>query len=237
MKVLANNTSALSWMQHAARTKRPAVRNLARFLQALLTHCPLPLCLQGKHLPGKEHTIADLLLCFLLAPLWGSVIEQTSPTPDCSKPCQVPRALLSQLTRLLMSDANEEMSATTMMHSSSSFYPIAGAPLLQSRVSQDAHTGASAPTIRRLHPRCSQQRFLQHGQAKFGRQHHSSLRCQRLAGGAPPMLWIPPTLVMLNCLIVFQLGPTFFQRAHPNDTFVPLANAVTPTNLWCPAHD
>jgi len=27
MNVLADNTSALSWMQHAARTKRPAVRN------------------------------------------------------------------------------------------------------------------------------------------------------------------------------------------------------------------
>jgi hypothetical protein len=40
MNVLADNTSALSWMHHAARTKRPAVRNLARFLQALLTHCP-----------------------------------------------------------------------------------------------------------------------------------------------------------------------------------------------------
>jgi hypothetical protein len=54
MNVLADNTSALSWMEHSARTKRPAVRNLACFLQALLTHCPSPICLQGKHLPGKE---------------------------------------------------------------------------------------------------------------------------------------------------------------------------------------
>ena len=115
MNVLANNTSALSWMQHAARTKRPAVRNLARFLQALLTHCPLPIRLQGKHLPGKENIIADLLSRFLLAPSWGSVIEQTSQTLDCSKPCRGPRALLSQLVRLLRSDANEEMSATAMM--------------------------------------------------------------------------------------------------------------------------
>jgi len=84
MNILADNTSALSWMQHAARTKRPAVRNLARFLQALLTHCPLPIRLQGKHLPGKKHIIADLLSRFLLAPSWGSVIEQTSPTLDCS---------------------------------------------------------------------------------------------------------------------------------------------------------
>jgi len=38
-------------------------------------------------------------------------------------------------------------------------------------------------------------------------------------------------------LIAFQLGPTFFQQMQRNDTAVPLANAVTPTNLWCPAHD
>ena len=115
MNVLANNTSALSWMQHAARTKRTAVRNLARFLQALLTHCPLPIHLQGKHLPGKEDIKADLLLRFLLAPSWGSVIKQTSPTLDRSKPCRVPSALLLQLARLLRSAANEEMSATAMM--------------------------------------------------------------------------------------------------------------------------
>ena len=115
MNVLADNTSALSWMHHAARTKRPAVRNLARFLQALLTHCPLPNRLQGKHLPGKENIIADLLSRSFLAPSRGSVIEQISPTHNRSKPCRVPRALLSQLACLLRSDANEEMSATAMM--------------------------------------------------------------------------------------------------------------------------
>jgi hypothetical protein len=115
MNVLADNTSALSWMQHAARTKRPAVRNLARFLQALLTHCPLPIRLQGNYLPGKENIIADLLSRFLMAPSWGSVIEQTSPTLDRSNPCRVPRVLLLQLARLLRSDANEEMSASAKM--------------------------------------------------------------------------------------------------------------------------
>ena len=79
-KVLSDNTAALPWMQHAARTKRPAVRNLARFFQAMLTHCPLPVRLQGKHL------IADLLSRFLLAPSWGSNVLnarslQTLPSP------------------------------------------------------------------------------------------------------------------------------------------------------------
>jgi hypothetical protein len=41
----------------------------------------------------------------------------------------------------------------------------------------------------------------------------------------------------VNRLIAFQLGPTFFQQMQRNDTAVPLTNVVTPTNLWCPAHD
>jgi len=113
--VLSDYTLALSWIKHSACTKRTAVRNLARFFQAMLTHCPLPVCLQGKHLPGKERIIADLLSRFLLALSWGSVIEQTSPTLDRSRPCRVPRVLLSKLARLRRSDANVEMSAATMM--------------------------------------------------------------------------------------------------------------------------
>lgn len=102
-------------MQHAARTKHLAVRNLARLFQAMLTFCPLPIRLQGKHLPGKENIIADLLSRFLLAPSWASVISQTSPTLDHSTPCRVPRELPSVLARSLRSEGNVAMSEPEMM--------------------------------------------------------------------------------------------------------------------------
>jgi len=110
MNVLSNNTSALSWMKHGARTKKKPVRQLARFLQALLTYCPLPILVQGDHIKGNENTVADLLSRFSLAPHWASVIAQTSPTLDLSKACQVPQELLSKLALLLRSDGNAAMS-------------------------------------------------------------------------------------------------------------------------------
>jgi len=177
MNVLADNTSALSWMQHAARTKRPAVRNLARFLQALLTHCPLPIRLQGNYLPGKENIIADLLSRFLMAPSWGSVIEQTSPTLDCSNPCRVPCALLSQLARLLRSDANEEMSATAKMR------------LWTLELEFLPNGWRTSPSMTSLSGRSQ----ANEGFPSTGRLNWAptpllpSSRCQGLAGGAPPV--------------------------------------------------
>jgi hypothetical protein len=64
---------------------------------------------------------------------WDSS-ARAKPTRGCQNSFAFPRALLSQLVRLLRSDANQEMSATLMMQlwkSSSSFYPMAGAPLLR----------------------------------------------------------------------------------------------------------
>jgi len=52
MNVLSDNMSALSWMKHAARTKKKPVRQLARFLQALLTYCRVLYLKQGHvHIP------------------------------------------------------------------------------------------------------------------------------------------------------------------------------------------
>jgi len=60
---LANNTSALSWLQHATRTKHPVVRRLARLLTAFLSS-PFPAAfvrVQGKHLPGLKNTAGSSL--------------------------------------------------------------------------------------------------------------------------------------------------------------------------------
>ena len=67
---LADNTSALSWLRYASRTRRPHVRRLARFFLSMLAH-PFPaltLRVQGKHLPGLENVGADFLSRFEKAP-------------------------------------------------------------------------------------------------------------------------------------------------------------------------
>jgi hypothetical protein len=114
MNVLSNNTSALSWMKHAARTKKKPVRRLARFPQTLLTYCPLPIRVEGNHIKGDENSVADLLSQFSLAPHWASVIAQTSQTLDISRACQVPQELLSKLALLLRSDGYAVMSESEM---------------------------------------------------------------------------------------------------------------------------
>jgi hypothetical protein len=114
MNVLSDSTSALSWMKHAAQTKKKPVRCLARFLQALLTYCPLPIRVQGDHIKGDENAVADLLSRFSLAPHWVSAIAQTSPTLDLSRACQVPQELLFKLALLLRSDGDAAMSESEM---------------------------------------------------------------------------------------------------------------------------
>jgi hypothetical protein len=97
INVLSSNTSALSWMKHAARTKKKPVRRLACFLQALLTYCPLPICVQGNHIKGDKNTVADLLSRFSLAPHWLSICAQTFPALDLYNACQVPKSCCRSL--------------------------------------------------------------------------------------------------------------------------------------------
>ena len=129
MKVLSNNTSALAWMKHAARTKKKPVRQLVRFLQALLTYCPLPIRVHGDHIKGDKNTVADLLSQFSLAPHSASVIAQTSPLLDLSKACQVPQELLSKLAPKLSSDGDAAMSESEMTRLW--IYLLAGKPRLR----------------------------------------------------------------------------------------------------------
>jgi len=113
---LADNTSALSWLQYATRTKRPVVRRLAHLLTAFLSS-PFPAAfvrVQGKHLPGLENTEADLLSRFKLAPLWESSLQQSHnllPLPTC----QVPHVVLSSLAYLISNEPTKESFETKMI--------------------------------------------------------------------------------------------------------------------------
>jgi len=112
---LADNTSALSWLQYATRTRRPVVRRMARFLTAFLSS-PFPaqfVRVQGRHLAGKLNVDADLLSRFELAPSWESAVLTSSnlaPLPTC----QLPRRILSLLAFLAEQEPTEAWFANAM---------------------------------------------------------------------------------------------------------------------------
>jgi hypothetical protein len=92
----ADNTSALSWLRYASRTRRPPVRRLARLLTAFLSHSFANnlLRVQGDHLAGKDNTEADSLSRFELCPSWESVMA-SSPALRHLRTCLLPPRLLS----------------------------------------------------------------------------------------------------------------------------------------------
>jgi hypothetical protein len=105
---LADNTSALSWLKYAARTKRPHVRRLSRFLIYFLSQ-PFPalnLKVRSRHLAGLLNTGADYLSRFELAPSWESAMNQFPPLKNL-RTCLLPRELLCILSSLLTSEPTE----------------------------------------------------------------------------------------------------------------------------------
>jgi len=103
--VLANNTSALSWLQCATRTKHPVVRRLVHLLTSFVS-APFPASyvhVQGKHIPGLTNTASH----FELALSWESAIELSDnlkPLPTCCLPC----AVLSSLAFLTNNEPTED---------------------------------------------------------------------------------------------------------------------------------
>ena len=110
-----DNTSALSWLSHAARAKRPATRRLARLFQAMLTSAPIPVQLQASHIAGELNHNADLLSRPSLAPTWASVIEQSKPVLDPSTAYRVPSKLLSMILTSFKFNRTEDELGTRMI--------------------------------------------------------------------------------------------------------------------------
>jgi hypothetical protein len=105
--ILADNTSALSWMRHASRSHRPAVRELSRFVLDLTLSCLISHKMSGRHIEGKKNVGADKLSRFDDPPegggrTWASVISQHSPLRTC-RAYRLPRELLSSLVMILSS--------------------------------------------------------------------------------------------------------------------------------------
>ena len=109
-----DNTSALSWMYYASRTKKPVVRRLARFCQALLTYYPHHFALQKAHMKGEDNDTGDVLSRFKCASLFQRAIEVTYPALNACQAYRVPSELLSMLQSIASLERAAEWYVTKM---------------------------------------------------------------------------------------------------------------------------
>jgi hypothetical protein len=104
--VLADNTSALSWLRHAARARRPAVQNLAYLCQCLLLFSQTSdyASFLGTHIPGKDNGEADALSRPETHGTLDSAIAAFSRLQTC-RVFLLPSSLLSLIARTTSSPA------------------------------------------------------------------------------------------------------------------------------------
>jgi hypothetical protein len=102
--VLADNTSALSWMKFAARSHALPIQHLSLFCQALVTLSNTSdiLTTEARHIPGVNNGAADSLSRPEVAPTLACAIKLFPVLQTCHA-CQVPYALLSSISRMLSS--------------------------------------------------------------------------------------------------------------------------------------
>jgi hypothetical protein len=116
--VRADNTSALSWLHYATRTKRAPVRRLARLLTIFLCHPSIVnlLRVQGSHIAGVANVESDHLSRFELSGSWAALMENC-PNLKNLRVCLLPPELLSCLIAAFTSAQTEEWfeTATTQL--------------------------------------------------------------------------------------------------------------------------
>lgn len=111
----ADNTSALSWLRYATRTKRAPVRRIARLLTGFLCH-PFPnsfVRIQGLHVPGSANVNADHLSRYEKSPSWEAVMANCADLKTL-RTCQIPQELLSVLVSAYLHEQTEEWYETAM---------------------------------------------------------------------------------------------------------------------------
>ena len=109
--ILADNTSALSWMRYASRSRDIAVTNLATFFAKLvfIFNSLHPSRLDQAHLAGKLNIEADALSRPQDFPTYTSIFEAL-PHLRNIRPYRIPRRLISILNGLLTSPSIVETS-------------------------------------------------------------------------------------------------------------------------------
>ena len=98
--IRGDNTTALSWFSHAARSHSAPVRRLTRFAAALLTFNDLQVQLTSSHIRGIHNVGADALSRPSRFPTWASVIRQCSELATCTA-YHLPLPVLSLLSSFL----------------------------------------------------------------------------------------------------------------------------------------
>jgi hypothetical protein len=114
VNILADNTSALSWLHHAARNHRsPVVTNLTMLCQALMSfsHTDQIARFQGSHIPGMDNGPADALSRPTDYPTVDSVTKAYSQLQTC-RFSHLPFALLSIIAKV----ASSTLTAAELVH-------------------------------------------------------------------------------------------------------------------------
>jgi hypothetical protein len=116
--VRADNTSALSWLRYATRTKRAPVRRLARLLTSFLSQpfAASSVRVQGLHLAGRVNVSADHLSRFTKSASWAAVMANC-PNLQHLRICLLPASLLSLIVSAYLREQTEEWyeTATTQL--------------------------------------------------------------------------------------------------------------------------
>jgi hypothetical protein len=94
--VLADNTSALSWMYHASRSNSPQVQRVSRLYAAMMISHKIPLRIQSAHVKGVKNVAADALSRVCEFPSWESATEEDTQLATLPV-CQIPRELLLEI--------------------------------------------------------------------------------------------------------------------------------------------
>jgi len=115
LHAMADNTSALSWMRHASRSRAPPTRNLAQFLVTLLFHANslFPISSHGFHVPGSLNDFADALSRFQKYPSYEDVWSRYAALRPLQA-YQVPHKLTAMLNSCLSQNLMPAPSAQEM---------------------------------------------------------------------------------------------------------------------------
>ena len=100
---LADNTSALGWIHHASRSRRPVIQSIARAVAALLTFpSTAAFTITSAHIPVVKNVGADALSRPRQFPSWISAYQECSELLPLQA-YRMPGTLLSHL-RWIVSD-------------------------------------------------------------------------------------------------------------------------------------